>query len=102
MLTSSHPANDSGALDGAVNQGNHPGELGLIGGVEVLGPTKGNEAVGVGQARENPNLARVFKLDTWMGQDGERRGKTGKDGLRRIRPKRATGRKKMKEGFSYG
>jgi hypothetical protein len=58
-------ADDPGAADGGVHDGEHVAELGLEGRVEVGAALDGDEAVGIGELGEDADVAAVFELETW-------------------------------------
>lgn len=61
-VTGGHSADDTGTSDGGVSDWDRVTELGLEGGVEVLGAANSDQTVGVGQLGEDTDLVRVLKL----------------------------------------
>ena len=55
-------ANDSGASDGAVCNGNEICEFRFKDGVEVFGCADGDEAIAIGEICKDTNFIGVFKL----------------------------------------
>jgi hypothetical protein len=59
-------AEDAGAANEDVYNGDYVAELGFESGVEVGAALDGGEAVGVCGFGENADVAAVFELDAWI------------------------------------
>ena len=70
-----HPPDDPASRHRGVDHGDHLVQLGLEGGVEILWSPDGDQAVGVGQLGEDPDLIVVFEMGADHGHS-----KTWEDG----------------------